>query len=146
MGLGRRWAAMVARRRARRSRVRLTWQTCGRCGSYSLMNTLHSQLDEICANLDKLISGQQVDREHSVAHRNHAAGTRQARPLDNRLRWARYPVDQQLHLLAPAGITTAGTQDHAKALCGRRIPVEGLTLKAESGSLCVSCLATGTAS
>jgi hypothetical protein len=41
MGLRRWWAGMVARRaeraalrRARRGRVRVTWRTCRRCGSY----------------------------------------------------------------------------------------------------------------
>lgn len=36
VGIGRRWAALVARRQARSKQVRLTWQTCRRCGSYSL--------------------------------------------------------------------------------------------------------------
>jgi uncharacterized OB-fold protein len=35
MDWGKRWAEMVARRRARRRRVRLTWQTCRRCGSHA---------------------------------------------------------------------------------------------------------------
>jgi hypothetical protein len=110
------------------------------------MNTLHSQPDEICANLDKLISGRRVDREPRVPTRNHAVSTRWARPLDDRLRWVQCPVDQQLHLLAPDGVATTGIQSPARTLCRRHIPVKGLTLKEQSGSLCVSCLATRTAS
>jgi hypothetical protein len=110
------------------------------------MNTLHSQLDEICANLDNLISDQRVNREPRVPSRNHTVNTRRALPLADRLRWVRCPVDQQLHLLAPDGVATTGIQGPAEALCGCRIPVEGLTLKGQSGSLCVSCLAAGTTS
>jgi ribosomal protein S27AE len=37
MGWRKRWAAWVALRQARRARTRLTFQTCRRCGSYSLL-------------------------------------------------------------------------------------------------------------
>jgi hypothetical protein len=59
-------------------------------------------------------------------------------------RWARCTVDEQLHLLAPADVTAAGTEGHAHALCVRRVPAEGLTLNGPAGSLCISCLAAGT--
>jgi hypothetical protein len=49
--LSRWWAAMAARRRARRSRVRLTWQTCRRCGSYSLLPASSDQLCGGCRSL-----------------------------------------------------------------------------------------------
>jgi hypothetical protein len=100
------------------------------------MGDLHGQLNEICANLDKLISDRRVDHEPRVPTRNHAVSTRRARPPDDRL----------LHLLAPDGVATTGIQSPARTLCRRHIPVEGLTLKEQSGSLCVSCLAARTAS
>jgi hypothetical protein len=37
MGWRERWAAWVDLRRRRRARTRLTFQTCRRCGSYSLL-------------------------------------------------------------------------------------------------------------
>jgi hypothetical protein len=37
MGWRKRWAAWVKLRRTRRARTRLTFQTCRRCGSYSLL-------------------------------------------------------------------------------------------------------------
>jgi hypothetical protein len=61
-------------------------------------------------------------------------------------RWVRCPVDHQLHLLAPAGVIAAGIKGHGHALCGRLIPADGLTIDGPSGSLCISCLAAGTAS
>ena len=51
MGLRRRWAAWVARRRARRSRVRLTWQTCRRCGNYSPQPAKSDRLCGSCRSL-----------------------------------------------------------------------------------------------
>jgi hypothetical protein len=61
-------------------------------------------------------------------------------------RWARCPVDGQLHLLAAAADVAAATAGAAyAALCGRRIPVGELTLRGSSQGLCVSCLAAGTA-
>lgn len=51
MGWGRWWAALVARRRARRWRVRLTFQTCRRCGSYAWLPV---GLDPICGNCRSL--------------------------------------------------------------------------------------------
>lgn len=51
MGWGRRWAALVARRRARRWRVLLTWQTCRRCGSYSF---LPSGFNPVCGGCHSL--------------------------------------------------------------------------------------------
>jgi hypothetical protein len=37
MGWGQWWVGLTERRRARCWRVRLTWQTCRRCGSYAFM-------------------------------------------------------------------------------------------------------------
>jgi uncharacterized OB-fold protein len=37
MGWQRWWSAHIERRRARRWRVRLTWQTCRSCGSYAFL-------------------------------------------------------------------------------------------------------------
>lgn len=56
-------------------------------------------------------------------------------------RWARCPVDRHQHLLAPCAATGP-----AYALCGRRMSVEGVTLRGLSAALCVSCLAAGRAS
>jgi uncharacterized OB-fold protein len=39
MSWGQRWSAHIERRRARRWRVRLTWQTCHKCGNYSFLPT-----------------------------------------------------------------------------------------------------------
>jgi hypothetical protein len=47
MGWGRRWAALTARR----WRVRMTWQTCRRCGSYSLLPV---GFDPICGGCRSL--------------------------------------------------------------------------------------------
>ncbi|MGH3962212.1 MAG: hypothetical protein ACRDRY_02995 [Pseudonocardiaceae bacterium] len=43
------------------------------------------------------------------------------------LRWTRCPEDGGLHLLQPAQIRLAAAGD-ARALCGRRIPPDGLTI------------------
>jgi hypothetical protein len=61
-----------------------------------------------------------------------------------RPRWTRYPVDERPHLLAPVDVVLAATAGRAQALCGRRIPAEGLTLGGPSRALCVSCIAAGT--
>ena len=61
-----------------------------------------------------------------------------------RPRWARCPVDERLHLLAPVDVVLAATAGHARALCGGRRPTEGLTLGGPSRALCVSCIAAGT--
>jgi hypothetical protein len=50
MGLRRWWAALVERRRVRRGRVRVTWRTCRRCGSYGYQ-TGKSGLCEGCRSL-----------------------------------------------------------------------------------------------
>jgi hypothetical protein len=51
MGWSDRWVALMARRRARKQRVRLTWQTCRRCGSYSLLRV---GLEPICCSCRSL--------------------------------------------------------------------------------------------
>ena len=51
MRLSRRWAAWVARRRVRRGRVRVTWQTCRRCGSHSFQPASSDQLCGSCLSL-----------------------------------------------------------------------------------------------
>ena len=57
------------------------------------------------------------------------------------LRWAHCPNDGWLHLLWPAEVVGAPTTGHAHALCGRLLPVEGLTLAHGSvGALCLTCL------
>ena len=61
-----------------------------------------------------------------------------------RPRWAHCPVDERLHLLASVDVVLAATPGHAQALCGRRIPTEGLTLGGPSRALCVSCIAAAT--
>jgi hypothetical protein len=51
MGLCRLWVALVARRRARRGRVRVTWQICRRCGSYSFVPVGSDRLCGGCLSL-----------------------------------------------------------------------------------------------
>jgi uncharacterized OB-fold protein len=51
LGWGRRWGALLARRRAHRRRVRLTWQICRRCGSYSFVPAGADQLCGSCRSL-----------------------------------------------------------------------------------------------
>jgi hypothetical protein len=48
---GRRWVVLVARRRACQWRVRMTWQTCRRGGSYSFLPT---GFDPICGGCRSL--------------------------------------------------------------------------------------------
>jgi hypothetical protein len=60
-------------------------------------------------------------------------------------RWARCPVDQQPHLLDPAGVREVVALGSAQSLCGRLIFAQGLTLTGRCGAPCVSCLAAGTA-
>jgi ribosomal protein S27AE len=51
MGLRRWWAEVVERRRVRRGRVRVTWQTCRRCGSYSFQPAGSDRLCGSCLSL-----------------------------------------------------------------------------------------------
>ena len=67
-------------------------------------------------------------------------------PMRANPRWARCPVDEQLHLLAPADVQTAGVEGYAYARCGRLLIAEGLTLSGQSMGLCMDCLAAGTTS
>lgn len=50
-GWGRRWDALISRRRARRWRVGLTWRICRRCGSYSF---LPAGFDPVCGSCRSL--------------------------------------------------------------------------------------------
>jgi ribosomal protein S27AE len=45
------WEALRTRRRARRWRVRLTWQVCRRCGSYAFMPAIGDRLCGSCRSL-----------------------------------------------------------------------------------------------
>ncbi|MEO7196092.1 MAG: hypothetical protein ABIZ05_14985 [Pseudonocardiaceae bacterium] len=57
-----------------------------------------------------------------------------------RLRWARCPEDGRLHLLQPAVLPRAAGE-HARALCGRRVPADGLTvISGLSWALCITCV------
>ena len=51
MRVGRLWAALVTRRWARPSRVRGTWRTCRRCGSYSFQSAGSDRLCGGCLSL-----------------------------------------------------------------------------------------------
>jgi hypothetical protein len=57
------------------------------------------------------------------------------------LRWARRPDEGRLRLLAPADVAVAAAGGHARALCGRWLPAEGLTLTGAAGALCLACVA-----
>ncbi len=57
------------------------------------------------------------------------------------LRWARCPDDGRLHLLQSAQVPLAAAGNNARALCGQRIPAEGLTItNSPAGALCVICV------
>jgi hypothetical protein len=51
MRVSRLWAALVTRCRARPGRVRVTWRTCRRCGSYSFQRTGSDRLCGGCLSL-----------------------------------------------------------------------------------------------
>lgn len=55
-------------------------------------------------------------------------GDQGGRSSVEQLRWARCPDDGHLHLLQPAGVNLAAASGHAQALCGHRIPAQGLTI------------------
>ncbi|MGH3899716.1 MAG: hypothetical protein ACRDTA_16025 [Pseudonocardiaceae bacterium] len=57
------------------------------------------------------------------------------------LRWTRCTDDGRLHLLPPAQIRLATAGHHARALCGQRIPADGLTIThGPPGALCTACI------
>lgn len=60
-------------------------------------------------------------------------------------RWARYPVDRHLHLLAPLEAAAVGIEGHGRAGCGRLIPRAGLTIGGPTAGFCLGCMAVGTA-
>ncbi|MGH3899290.1 MAG: hypothetical protein ACRDTA_13825 [Pseudonocardiaceae bacterium] len=62
-------------------------------------------------------------------------------------RWARCPEQGRLHLLRSADVIAATNQGHARAVCGRPIPAEGLTITGgPSGALCMACALGATSS
>jgi hypothetical protein len=66
---------------------------------------------------------------------------RAGRPGVEQLRWARCPDDGRLHLLQPAGVDLAAASGHAQAVCGHRVPAQGLTINGvPSGALCMACV------
>ena len=66
---------------------------------------------------------------------------RAGRPRVDQLRWARCPEDGRLHLLQPAGVDLAATSGHADAVCGHRVPAQGLTINGvPAGALCMACV------
>lgn len=68
-------------------------------------------------------------------------GDQGGRSSVEQLRWARCPDDGHLHLLQPAGVNLAAASGHAQALCGHRIPAQGLTINGvPSGALCMACV------
>lgn len=73
------------------------------------------------------------------------SASRSAEPAPReRLRWARCPADQRLHLLSAGEVATAGSDGHGQAACGRLIPAAGLTIESPPEGFCVGCLAMGT--
>jgi hypothetical protein len=63
------------------------------------------------------------------------------RPGVDQLRWARCPDDGRLHLLQPAGVDLAAASGHGQAVCGHRVPAQGLTINGvPSGALCMACV------
>lgn len=74
------------------------------------------------------------------APRHQAGGSRV-----EQLRWARCPEDGCLHLLQSADVALVAARGHAQALCGYRIPVQGLTITSvRSGALCMACITGAT--
>ena len=68
-------------------------------------------------------------------------------PGVEQLRWARSPDDGRLHLLQPAGVDLAAANGHAQAVCGHRVPAQGLTINGvPSGALCMACVIGATSS
>jgi hypothetical protein len=66
---------------------------------------------------------------------------RAGRPGVEQLRWARCPDDGRLHLLQPVGVDLAAASGHAQAVCGHRVPAQGLTINGvPSGALCMACV------
>jgi hypothetical protein len=66
---------------------------------------------------------------------------RAGRPGVDQLRWARCPEDGRLHLLQPAGVDLAAASGHAEAVCGHRVPAQGLTINGvPAGALCMACV------
>lgn len=59
-------------------------------------------------------------------------------------RWARYPLDQRLHLLTPGEVTAAVTEGYGRAVCGRSIHARALAWDGRSAGFCEDCLAAGT--
>jgi ribosomal protein S27AE len=51
MGVRELWAALLARRRTRPGRVRVTWRICRRCGSYSFQSAGSDRLCGGCLSL-----------------------------------------------------------------------------------------------
>jgi len=63
------------------------------------------------------------------------------KPSVEQLRWARSPDDGRLHLLQSAGVDLAAASGHAQAICGHRVPAQGLTINGvPSGALCMACV------
>ncbi|MGH3718165.1 MAG: hypothetical protein ACRDRI_04845 [Pseudonocardiaceae bacterium] len=56
------------------------------------------------------------------------------------LRWAHCTDDDRLHLLRLLEVLRAASRDHARALCGRRVPADGLIITSGlSWALCTTC-------
>ncbi|MGH3718170.1 MAG: hypothetical protein ACRDRI_04870 [Pseudonocardiaceae bacterium] len=56
------------------------------------------------------------------------------------LRWAHCPEDGRLHLLRLIEVLRAASRDHARALCGQRVPAGGLIIASGlSWALCTTC-------
>ena len=60
-------------------------------------------------------------------------------------RWVRCSEQGHLHLLRSADVIAATNQGHARSVCGRPIPTEGLTITSGPlGALCMACLGGAT--
>ncbi|MGH3770703.1 MAG: hypothetical protein ACRDRW_04795 [Pseudonocardiaceae bacterium] len=61
--------------------------------------------------------------------------------LGRLLRWARCPDDGRLHLLPFAEVPRVAAGDHVRALCGQRVPADGLVItRGLSWAPCMACV------
>jgi hypothetical protein len=57
------------------------------------------------------------------------------------MHWVRCATDGRLHAIAPTDSEQAVARGYAEALCGHRLPAEGLAIQdAPSGALCLPCV------
>ncbi len=57
------------------------------------------------------------------------------------MHWARCPTEGRVHAIEPTDTEQAAGRGYAEALCGHRLPAEGLAVQdVPSGALCLPCV------